>query len=66
MLQIIDLADGLGIEFAFPTRKLLIETSPEAGLPRLNPVPIARSGDLSLTRARQFGRRCAVPKAKFK
>jgi MscS family membrane protein len=44
LLQIVDLADGLGIEFAFPTRKLLIETSPEAGLPRLNPVPIARSG----------------------
>jgi MscS family membrane protein len=44
LLRIMDLANGLDIEFAFPTRKLLIETPPEADLPRLNPVPIARSG----------------------
>src|SRR5205085_5170765 len=33
LLRIMELADGLGIEFAFPTCKLLIETPPEAGLP---------------------------------
>ena len=44
LLRIMDLARELGIDFAFPTRTLVIETPPEADLPRLNPVPIARSG----------------------
>jgi MscS family membrane protein len=36
LLRIMDLARELGIDFAFPTRTLLIETPPEAdvGLPR--------------------------------
>jgi MscS family membrane protein len=33
LLRIMDLASGLGIEFAFPTRTLLIEAPPEADLP---------------------------------
>jgi MscS family membrane protein len=34
LLQIMDLAKRLGIDFAFPTRTLVIETSPEADLSR--------------------------------
>lgn len=33
LLQIIDLVNRLGIEFAFPTRTLVIEAPPEEDLP---------------------------------